>query len=314
MKKYSLIIAVATCFINKTHTMENKKTYKQELPVVAALKEIDAKEFIQECNNQKISLTQQLQIHCSKLHDGRIVSDSIADATLLKFAQDMAAYEKEWKKWHTYKGILPMTTQSKNLAIPLPKEERNSYLEKIFTHGKFKINDQENRKNFTIREDSNSPYYQLTHSGLYDINIMEWIENEVYHNELQFLQTQVCKMDLYLNIEPNPNPEQNTHYANSIKARDLLKEEIELFKKNRISFTHSCLKSTDFEKIQAQRNAINTEKIWNDLPWYTKIYYNWYTKVYPDWNPSHLNPDVKTFAGLQQKHQLARDRKQNLRE
>jgi hypothetical protein len=102
---------------------------------------------------------------------------------------------------------------------------------------------------------------------------MNVVENSLYHDELKFLTTQLHKMDLYWSIKPDheKTAQQESDFS---KTRNLLVQEIESFENqnNRIAFTHSCMKHSDFEAVQKGRHVYQ-EDAWNNRPWYQKLWY-----------------------------------------
>jgi hypothetical protein len=305
MKKYLLIIALAIN-AHETKPMDYIMRLKQyifgnngikdndqnleRLPNIAAFQDfnVDGREFIPELANGKPRptdlLSTKLYLRCAKLDEGDIKSGSTKDSEILKFAKNMSIHEDNWQGWHT-----------KELG------GRKHFLETPLSTGKIGKNGQEII--IPIRRDENSPYYQWASTNNPNIVTDSIMENEAYHNELQFLQTQLHKMDLYWNIKPES--EKKLQQENFEKTRKLLVQEIESFKKNRIPFTHSCLKSADFENLQSARNSYQQNR-WNELPWHKKIF-NYKER-------STLNQNINALNDLQHKHQVTRELKRQRQE
>lgn len=178
---------------------------------------------------------------------------SVLPSSQKKFAKTMSEHNKKWASWH-----------------------KNNYVPYVDTSGEEK----------TIRQDTDSPYYQqgqltdpllneysqskfnqqLTESNRPALGLNAWFlnakENESYHNELQFLQKQKAKMELYWDTKPWYS--KIFSYFSYHRQLDLLKEEIKLFKQNREAFTRSAMPKKDFEFIsktrqEYQRNNQNKE-------------------------------------------------------
>lgn len=292
MKKLLLMAVIVIGFVSQINAMDhvvglrrnNVKT-TERLPMIDVFQEfnVDGREFLPEfVDDGKPSskfLSTKLYLRCSDLNEDKFVSDSVKDTELLNFAKNMASYENEWRTWHT-----------------TDNGRKKLFLETQLNTGRVDKNGQ--AIFITVRRDENSPYFKNATTNDSKVGVYNIFENQAYHDELKFLQTQLCKMDLYWNIKPKS--EQELQQADFNTTRNLVEQEIVLLKKNRIQFAHSCMKSEDFENLQGARNAY-AENVWNDLPWYKKIFnYG---------NRSRLNQDIRIFKNLQQKHQLTKNLK-----
>lgn len=185
----------------------------------------------------------------------------IKDNALLHYTDTMLELERLWDSWHIVrvKGENGWEKHYSRLKIDmsellsdgtkdpeLDKDRQSKDVIKIF------------------RQDIKSPYYKISrfsenitldeikHTKL---DLLNCIENTAYHDELKFLQTQLHKMDLYLNIRPIKQPVWNN--SNYRKQRKVLANHIEWFKskKGRESFTHSYMPKEKFADIQQMRDG-----------------------------------------------------------
>jgi len=191
----------------------------------------------------------------------------------------MAEREKEWDSWHT------ATLQTENG----PKTHYFT-IEVVIREG----------QSIKIRQDFKSPYYKFrsfTNDMMKRVgeqqreylHVLNALENTAYHDELQFLQTQLHLMELYWNMKSDKDKGPQPTAADYAKTHKLLKKEIKLFKKDktRVAFTRSSMKWDDFSLIQSMRNeytkdahaikrhelALQKEavrKLLSDYPYYDK--------------------------------------------
>lgn len=164
---------------------------------------------------------------------------------LLEYARIMIQHEEEWNSWYTAhlmtegKGIKPheytasITSKSIEKPVIIRQYFKSPYYRSIFFSEIIKTNEKKRIK-------------------FYELNALE---NTAYHDELQFLETQLHKMDLYWSMKTSRY--QKLHNDSFQEQRKLLNNEIELFKTdiNRPIFTKSCMRNKHFTIIQESRNA-----------------------------------------------------------
>jgi hypothetical protein len=162
----------------------------------------------------------------------------------------MAKHEAEWKEWHTEVEWIWENIDGKQSQ----KEIGRQFFEKVYKDK----NDQQCK----IRNDLNSPHYEssimIENDSIARENLLE---NEAYHDELQFLQTQLHKMELYWGMREKLGDKEEEKKAeiNYQKTYSVLENEIESFKKpeNRPAFLKSFakkIKSKNAKFIQIMRN------------------------------------------------------------
>ncbi|HSC25068.1 MAG TPA: hypothetical protein VLB80_02525 [Candidatus Babeliales bacterium] len=263
MKKYILIVVIGLSFVSQARAMDYFTQLKQyffgkpveKLPLVTALEEFNVagREFLPELSSGKPSSKDLLSIklfnRCSDINNDKIENPSVKDIEILKFAQNMAMHEKEWKDWHV-----------KNLRSESSKKKEKHFCEiDLNINGKIR----------KVRIDEQSPYFELCTTGNRNVTSCNFIENESFHDELKFLQMQLHKMELYWNIKPDE--EKKLQQDDFNKMHQVLQQEIELLKNNRKAFTRSCLKTKTFENLQSARNKYIKDTRTNLLSWRNDI-------------------------------------------
>jgi len=206
----------------------------------------DIKEFDPKFNIPAILWSYCFKLNALDLEDKQKLS--VKEHALLQFARKMADHENEWHEWHTCEFI----------SDEAKKEKKTGSMRQHF-ETRLGENNQ-----YTVRNDYNSPHYE--HYTIIDndsdnstLNAVNLLENEAYHNELQFLQTQLHKMELYWSIRQK----ESDKAAEELAAEDyktthsLLEREIKSFKKpnNRQAFLKSFTKNKYVEKLQPMRDA-----------------------------------------------------------
>jgi hypothetical protein len=255
----------------------------ENLPQIAAIREY-GNDNIQEFN-ASYSQPTSLWTRCNKLNfldlnnrwpfstqlkekehlkdkDQNLLPISAQDHALLTFARIMVAHEKEWKEWHT----------CEKRSDEAPTNIQKSTSKKTTTGIRHFFETTIGLKK--VRNDINSPYYEHfsnvegnSEEEMATMNALNALENEAYHDELQFLQTQLHKMELYWNMKSDEEKKSVTMKNDYQKTHSVLANEIALFKKSdyRGAFLKSCARKQDSQSLQFMRDTYKASNLENNF-------------------------------------------------